>query len=335
MKVGYAEGELEGDWAVFAKIAGYFVNKVPPDDREDFLQDLLVEMSRVKAKYDARGKTLREAGLMLVASFELKDFWTKRRRRLFGLNCSHCTIEQRSECRTTRLPSECPKGKAYQVLSLNRNYSTCSWIDGDKPTELWETIPDDKVCDIAAKLDARQTLKSLPKEVVRIGHKKCSGYTLTREENASLKVFAHLNLSPALKTKVFAILKSHPEGVTRRDISNRLNLSRREVNRHLAPMIKQERVVEIKRENTRGRPLSPLLVAVEYTLTLPKPIMVKAEQADRIRQAHFVEGWSIYRIKKELHHDKRTIRRALNAGPAVVPTAPAPALAPAAVAGTI
>ncbi|GAI89716.1 unnamed protein product, partial [marine sediment metagenome] len=48
MKIGYAQGELEGDWAVFAKIAGYFAYRVPPEDREDFLHDLLVEMVKVK-----------------------------------------------------------------------------------------------------------------------------------------------------------------------------------------------------------------------------------------------------------------------------------------------
>ena len=78
MRVGYAKTELEGDWAVFAKIAGFFVNKVPLDDREDFLHDTLVEMVKVKAKYGTKGKTLTEAGLMKVASYELKGYWEKR-----------------------------------------------------------------------------------------------------------------------------------------------------------------------------------------------------------------------------------------------------------------
>ncbi|GAJ13035.1 unnamed protein product, partial [marine sediment metagenome] len=67
MRIGYAEGDLEGDWAVFAKIAGFFVYRVPPEDREDFLHDLLLEMDKVKAKYEAKGKPLTEASLMMVA----------------------------------------------------------------------------------------------------------------------------------------------------------------------------------------------------------------------------------------------------------------------------
>ena len=39
MRVGYAEGKLEGDWAVFNRIADYFAYRVLPEDREDFHQD--------------------------------------------------------------------------------------------------------------------------------------------------------------------------------------------------------------------------------------------------------------------------------------------------------
>ena len=44
---------------------------------------------------------------------------------------------------------------------------------------------------------------------------------------------------------------------------------------------------------------------------IPEEKVVKIERDDRIRQAHFIEGWSIKRIKRELHHDKKTIRRAI------------------------
>ena len=97
---------LEGEWALFYKIASYFVWHTLYDDREDFLHDTMLEMAKVRAKYEAKGKLLREASLKIVASYELKGYWDKRRYRLFGLNCSHCTTEQRRECRTTRLPSE-------------------------------------------------------------------------------------------------------------------------------------------------------------------------------------------------------------------------------------
>ena len=166
MRIGYTEGKLEGDWAVFAKIAGYFAYKVPPDDREDFLHNLLVEMTKVKAKYAVRGKPLTEASLMMVAKYELKDYWDKRRYRLLGLNCYRCTIEQRRECQATKESSECPKKRARRIMSLNKIMGDG---DGDGLTELGDLIADDKPIDLAAKLDARRILQSLPKKVVQIG----------------------------------------------------------------------------------------------------------------------------------------------------------------------
>lgn len=66
---------LDGEWALFYKIARHFVHKVKKEDRADFLHDLLLEMAKVKAKYGAKGKPLTEAGLMRVASYEVCDYW--------------------------------------------------------------------------------------------------------------------------------------------------------------------------------------------------------------------------------------------------------------------
>ena len=71
---GNSYDQLEGDWALFYKIARYFVHKVKFEDREDFLHDLMLEMAKIKAKYEIKGKPLTEAGLMRVASYELSDY---------------------------------------------------------------------------------------------------------------------------------------------------------------------------------------------------------------------------------------------------------------------
>ena len=53
---GYHNGydKLEGDWALYYKIAQYFVHKVKREDRQDFLHDLMLEMAKVKTKYEAK-----------------------------------------------------------------------------------------------------------------------------------------------------------------------------------------------------------------------------------------------------------------------------------------
>jgi DNA invertase Pin-like site-specific DNA recombinase len=74
-------------------------------------------------------------------------------------------------------------------------------------------------------------------------------------------------------------------------------------------LIVQGKVLEIERENTRGRPLSPLLVAVVPGIRPPQPKMVRTERDDRIRQAYFVQGKAIRQIARKFHHDRDLVRR--------------------------
>jgi len=174
---GNGYDQLDGEWLTYYKIARYFTHKVKRDDREDFLHDLMLEMAEVKAKYEAKGKPLTEAGLMRVASYELTDYWCKQRRLTTWLDCGNCSKEQRRKCREEDLYSECPK--YHQLVSLN-------WeIDGDgHKAELIEFIADDHAIDIVARLDARRYLQGFPRRIVQIGYKIYSGYPLdTKEQN--------------------------------------------------------------------------------------------------------------------------------------------------------
>ena len=125
---GYHNGydQLEGDWALYYKVARYFVHKVKREDREDFLHALMLEMAKVKAKYELTGKPLTEAGLMRVASYELSDYWVKQRRLTTWLDCGNCSKEQRRKCREELLYSDCPK--FHQLVSLD---ATVNSRDGD------------------------------------------------------------------------------------------------------------------------------------------------------------------------------------------------------------
>ena len=120
-----------------------------------------------------------------------------------------------------------------------------------------------------------------------------------------------------LDENILALLRKHPEGLARWNIAARFQISVQEVDRYLAPMFKQGEVVEVKRGNTRGRPRSPLLLIAG--VPIPEQKNVIAERDERIRQAYFADGWSIKRINRELHHDKRIIRRAINCGNALNP----------------
>ena len=108
---------------------------------------------------------------------------------------------------------------------------------------------------------------------------------------------------------ILELLHKKPQGVSRRDLSTRLQVPVDELKAHLNQLIERQQVIAVRRENTRGRPLSPLLFIAGAEI--PEEKKVKIVRDDRIRQAYFIEGWSIKRIKRDLHHDKRTIRRAI------------------------
>lgn len=301
---------MEGAWAVFAKIAGRFAYKVMSADREDFQHDLLVEMARVKAKYDARGKSLTEGGLMRVARYEVLAYWHNRRLRLFGISCNNCTVERRSLCRATIEPSQCPKGKAHRLLRMNE---IIQGKNGDKPTELLELVAG-KSDDIDARLDARRILQGLPKKLVKTGYKVYAGIPLETEEKRFLNRWRKVHLAPLVQgrdhlgERILEQLRNNPQGMTRSGLAGRLDIYVRELNFDLTRLIKGQQVVAVKRGNTRGPPMSSLLFIAGTEI--PEQRNVKAERDERITHARS-QGWGINRISEEFHHDKRTVRRAI------------------------
>ena len=91
---GNGYSHLQGDWALFYKVAKGFTHRVRPEDRQDFLHDLLLTMAKVKAKYQAIGKPLTEGGLVRVACYDVADYWRKKFRRINGTDCGRCSQEQ-------------------------------------------------------------------------------------------------------------------------------------------------------------------------------------------------------------------------------------------------
>jgi len=171
---------LNGDWALYYKVARGFVRRVKPEDRQDFLHDLLLAMAKVKVKYELVGKLLSEAGLIRVACYEVADYWRKWFKRNNGIDCSHCSQAQKRKCREEDLYRECPK--AIKIESLDRVIE-----DGNgNSTELHEMIADDNAVDVVARLDARLTLQGYPHKFVGIAYKQYAGYPLTNDERAYL-----------------------------------------------------------------------------------------------------------------------------------------------------
>jgi hypothetical protein len=169
---------LNGDWALYYKVARGFVKRVKPEDRGDFLHDLLLMMAKVKAKYNLIGKPLTKAGLIRVACYEVADYWRKWYKRKNGIDCGRCSKAQREKCKEWFQygDNDCPK-----AIKTERLDKLVEDGNGDS-TPLHELIADDNAVDLAARLDARLTLGSYPRRFVQIAYKRYAGYPLTNSE---------------------------------------------------------------------------------------------------------------------------------------------------------
>ena len=172
--------KLDGDYAVFYKVAKGFTHRVKREDSEDFLHDLFLAFARVKASYDAKGKELTIGGLVRVAQYRLSDYWHKSFYQKNGIDCKRCSKAQREKCKDWFLYPDCPK-----AVKLERLEKLVEDGNGDS-TPLHELIADDKAVDLVARLDAKLILDSYPRRYVQLKYKQYAGYPLTDTERAYL-----------------------------------------------------------------------------------------------------------------------------------------------------
>jgi hypothetical protein len=183
---GNGYDKLDGDWLTYYKVGKGFTRKVRPEDREDFLHDLLLVFARVKVKYNDKGKELTEGGLVRIAQYEVADYWRKWYRRNKNTDCGRCSNRQRLKCKEDNsYGGRCPK--AIQIESLD---TLVEDGNGDS-TPLHELIADDNAVDLVAMLDSRHILKGYPHKAVKLIYKRYAGYSLDNTEKSYLSRFRH------------------------------------------------------------------------------------------------------------------------------------------------
>jgi len=134
---GNGYDKLDGDWLTYYKVAKGFTHRVKPEDREDFLHDLILTMARVKVKYDAKGKELTTGGLVRIAQYEVADYWRKWFKRANGIDCSRCSQSQRQKCKDWQLYTDCPKAIMVALAPSSPNvHLTAEYVPSF--TSIWD-----------------------------------------------------------------------------------------------------------------------------------------------------------------------------------------------------
>ena len=189
---GNGYDELEGDWLLYYKVGTKFCFKARYEDRGDLLHTIILNLA-VAGRNNGH-KPDNASWMYRIASFTVAQYWRDYYQRINGIDCGHCSNQQRKRCKEQDLYSQCPK--AIKLESLNQPIED---KDGHL-TELGELIADDKAIDLDAWLDAKTWLKGCPKRLVEIASKKVNGKTLSDNEQRYLNRYQQKELKKYQKT---------------------------------------------------------------------------------------------------------------------------------------
>jgi len=175
---GNGYDQLEGDYAVYYKVATKFVHKAQAQDREDLLHIIMLNLA-VAGRNNGH-KPDNPSWMYRIASFSVAQYWRDYYKRTYGIDCGHCSNQQRKKCKADDLYSDCPR--AIRIESLQKPIA-----DGDGHlSELGELINDDKAIDLAEWTDINTFLLGCPQRLIDIAEKVRDGEALTEYERLYL-----------------------------------------------------------------------------------------------------------------------------------------------------
>jgi DNA-directed RNA polymerase specialized sigma24 family protein len=171
---GNGYDQLEGDYAVYYKVATKFCHKARFEDREDLLHTIILNLAT--AHRSNGHKPDNPSWMYRIASFTVAQYWRDYYKRTIGVDCGHCSNPQRKKCKLEELYSECPKAIRVEYLS-----KPIVGEDG-QISELGDLIADDRAIDLAEWLDNNTFLRGCPQRLIDIAEKIRDGETLTNGE---------------------------------------------------------------------------------------------------------------------------------------------------------
>ena len=122
-----------------------------------------------------------------IASFTVAQYWRDYYQRINGIDCGHCSNQQRKKCKAENLYSECPK--AIRIESLQKPITDS---EGNL-TELGDLIADDKAIDLDQWIDDKTWLAGCPQRLIDIAEKIRDGIPLNHKEQHYLDYWRKKN----------------------------------------------------------------------------------------------------------------------------------------------
>jgi len=184
--------QLDGEWLTYYKVASKYAHKARAQDREDLLHTIILNLA--VANRSNGHKPDNPSWMYRIASFTVAQYWRDYYKRINGIDCGHCSNQQRKKCKAENLYSECPR--AIRIESLNKPITDS---EGNL-TELGDLIADNKAIDLDAWLDIRTFLLGCPQRLIDIAEKRRDGVPLNRKEKTYLDHYRERALKKSQKT---------------------------------------------------------------------------------------------------------------------------------------
>jgi len=162
-----------------------FAHKAMTGDKDDLLHSIIESLAKVAQRKADKGEDFSEPAMYRVAEHIKDHYWYRHYAYHNGLDCQHCSKEQRAKCRWNwghRDWAYADCHRAIQTESLNQPITDSE----GNITELAELIADDRALDLAEWVDARTFLIGAPIRLKAIAVKRSKGDVLTHAERQYL-----------------------------------------------------------------------------------------------------------------------------------------------------
>ncbi len=184
---GLGEGyeALPEPYRTYYKIAIRFAPKAVSGEKDDLLHTIIEALAKVGQGKAGKGEQFSEAAMHRTAEHVKDWYWYRRYAYHNGLDCRHCTKEQKAKCRYNWAHSDWAYADCHRAVHLESLNQPITDENGNT-TELAELIADDKALDLIEWVDCRTFLIGAPIRLKAIAMKRSKGETLTGAERKYL-----------------------------------------------------------------------------------------------------------------------------------------------------
>lgn len=173
------------DYSQLYRVAIRYAVKAKLQDQEDLLHDIIIGLAEIAKRKLAEGEQFSEIAMLRTAEHIKDHYWYRRYSYYNGLDCKHCSKEQKAKCRWNWGHTDwayCDCHRAIELESLNADVTDSE----GNITELGELIADDNSLDLEAWLNAKLWLIKAPMRLKAIAIKRNNGVTLSHPERQYL-----------------------------------------------------------------------------------------------------------------------------------------------------